>query len=65
MKAFEYYEASAIVYLGFVKNIRQRNRDEGYYEEMRKKRLRLLNKFEKDPILVHPLRFDEYKNLIF
>ncbi len=52
LRAFEYYEASAVSYLGLVKN-------KEYYENMNKKRYEMVNEFQKDPVLVHPLRFDE------
>jgi len=61
LRAFEYYEASVFAYLGLVKNIRQPGKDRKYYEEYEKKRLLLVNEFEKDPVLIHSVRFDEKK----
>jgi hypothetical protein len=66
LRAFEFYEASVIAYLGLVKNLHQPGKDRKYYEEFERKRLRLVNEFQDDPILVHPCRFDENKrNLKF
>lgn len=61
LKAFEYYEASAISYLGLVRHKQQPDKDRKYYEDMGHKRLKLVNEFENDPILVHPIRFDNNK----
>ena len=62
LKAFEYYEASTISYLGLVRNLLQPDKDKEYYEDMSQKRLKLVDEFEGDPVLVHPLRFDKDKN---
>lgn len=59
LRAFEYYEASAISYLGVVKNVRQPGKSREYYENMNKKRLILVNEFQNDPVLRHPVRFDD------
>ncbi|MCF6158690.1 MAG: DUF4838 domain-containing protein [wastewater metagenome] len=59
LKAFEYYEASAVSYLGLVKQIKLPDKDRKYYEDMYKRRFELVNEFEKDPVLVHPVRFDK------
>ncbi|MGD0626639.1 MAG: DUF4838 domain-containing protein [Thermodesulfobacteriota bacterium] len=61
LRAFEYYEASVISYLGLVRGIREMGRTREYYESMNRKRYDLLNQFENDPVLVHPLRFDKQK----
>lgn len=58
LRAFEYYEASAISYLGLVKNVRQPGKSREYYEQMNQKRLLLLIEFEDHPVLIHPTRFD-------
>jgi len=63
LKAFTYYEASAISYLGLVRQIKQPGKSRKYYEIMNLIRTHLINKFEKDPVLVHPRRFDRYKDL--
>ncbi len=59
MKAFEYYEASAISYMGLVRLMQQPNKDRKYYENMYRRRFELVNEFENDPVLVHPTRFDK------
>lgn len=59
MKAFEYYEASAVSYLGLVRHMQQPNKDMKYYENMYRRRFELVNEFENDPVLVHPSRFDK------
>jgi hypothetical protein len=65
LRAFEYYEASAVAYLGLVKNNLQPGKDKKYYDKMSKKRLDLVNEFENDPVLIHPLRFDRWEKLRF
>jgi len=62
-KAFEFYEASAVSYLGLVRKVNQPGKNADYYHEMSKKRYRLIEQFEKDPVLVQPLRFDKGSNL--
>jgi hypothetical protein len=59
MSSFEYYEASVSAYLGLVKKIYQPGKDKEYYEKMNQKRLDLINNFESDPVLVHPIRYDK------
>jgi hypothetical protein len=59
LRAFEYYEASAVSYLGLVKNIREPGKNKEYYENMNKKRYQLVNEFEDVPVLIHPVRFDK------
>ncbi|MDY6949972.1 MAG: DUF4838 domain-containing protein [Thermodesulfobacteriota bacterium] len=59
LRAFEYYEASALSYLGLVEGRREPGKGEEYYENMNKKRYRLVDEFEKDSVLIHPLRFDK------
>lgn len=61
LKAFEYYEASVISYLGLVRKDRLPGKDRKYYEDMSRKRLQLVNEFESDPVLAHPIRFDNNK----
>jgi hypothetical protein len=68
LRAFEYYEASAISYahnlLDSVAAIfRSDKASKESFGDMSKKRLTLVNEFQKDPVLVHPLRFDRYKTL--
>lgn len=59
LRAFEYYEASVISYLGLVKNIRQPGKSRDYYEKMNKKRSMLLEEFAADyPELIDLKRFD-------
>lgn len=65
LRAFEYYEASVIAYLGLVRNTKRPGKDKKYYEEMNQKRLNLVNEFENDPVLIHPLRFDQRPKLKF
>jgi hypothetical protein len=65
LKAFEYYEASVVAYLGLVRKVTKPGKDKKYYEEMNQKRLQLVNEFENDPVLVHPLRFDQRPKLKF
>lgn len=59
LRAFEYYEASALSYLGLIKNMREPGKKKEYYEAMDKKRYQLVDAFEKDLVLVHPVRFDD------
>ncbi len=59
LRAFEYYEASVVSYLGLVKNMRENGKNKEYYENINRKRYQLVDAFEKDPVLRHPLRFDE------
>lgn len=63
MKAFEYYEASVISY-----SLRDKcsgvmawlpGKDCEVFRAMKGKRLKLVNAYEQDPLLVHPLRFDQ------
>lgn len=61
LRAFEYYEASAVSYLGLVKNIKQAGKNEHFYERINEKRFTLINEFENDPVLMHPIRFDNRK----
>jgi len=58
LKAFEYYEASALSYLGLIKGFRQPGKDEDDYRMMHRKRKELVDEFDQDPVLVHPIRFD-------
>ena len=57
LNAFEYYEASAISYWGL--ESKQYNISTEKAEEMNKKRYLLIQKFEKDPLLIHSIRFDK------
>lgn len=61
LRAFEYYEASAISYLGLVKKDYRGlvNKDPSYFQAMNKKRLQLVDEFELDPVLRHPMRPDK------
>jgi len=59
LRAFEYYEASVIAYLGLVKKQYQPGMDKAYYKKMDQKRKDLVKEFEKDPVLIHPIRFDK------
>ncbi len=58
LKAFEYYEASALSYLGLKKGIRQPGKNIGYYQRLNKLRYDLVQEFEHDPVLKHSMRFD-------
>jgi hypothetical protein len=58
LKAFEYYEASVISYLGLIKGDLLPGKSIAYYNAMHSKRYELLNNFEEDSVLVHPIRFD-------
>jgi len=66
-RAFEYYEASVFSY-------RDKDRCSGLaavpfghdcdmYRKMKEKRFLLVNEFEKDPVLMHPIRFDKVTSL--
>jgi hypothetical protein len=61
LRAFEYYEASVISYLGIVM------KDSKLTEAgaMSLKRQQLLNEFASDPVLVHPSRYDKYPSLVW
>jgi hypothetical protein len=59
LRAFEYYEASVSAYLGLVKREYQPGKNEEYYKKMNQLRYDLVNEFEKDPVLIHPCRFDK------
>jgi hypothetical protein len=65
MRTFEYYEASAMAYLGLVRKTIEPGKTMEYYVDMDKKRYKLLEEFQTDPVLVQPLRFDNpgYKAL--
>jgi len=63
LRAFEYYEASALSYLGLVKGMTQPGRSIEYYRQMNQKRYDLVKEFQDDPFLSHPLRFDRYDRL--
>jgi hypothetical protein len=63
-KSFEYYEASALAYLGVEGGKRQPGKNIEYYAKLNNRRYELVREFQKDPVLMHPLRFDErYKHL--
>lgn len=62
LKTFEYYEASAASYKGLVQHSFQRGKSQEYYEGMNRKRYELLEAFQDDPILMHPVRFDRQSN---
>jgi hypothetical protein len=61
LKAFEYYEASVIAYLGVVKGQYFPGKDLAYHIEMNDKRHELVEEFDQDPVLVHPRRFDDLR----
>ena len=65
LRAFEYYEASVISYLGLVKKKAWAGKTEDFFEKMNERRLALVDEFQNDPVLVHPTRFDSppYKGL--
>lgn len=65
-KTFEYYEASVISYKGrkwYQGIVTSEMQGNAMYKEMAAKRLALINEFENNPILIHPTRFDRFKNL--
>jgi hypothetical protein len=73
-RAFEYWEASAISYLELkeegsklldAKNTRSGGGEarKEHLKKIKEKRLTLIDEFQNDPILIHPLRFDRYKGL--
>jgi hypothetical protein len=73
-RAFEYWEASAISYLELKEedsklSDTQNTRSGGgkarkeHLKKIKEKRLTLIDEFQNDPILIHPLRFDRYKGL--
>ena len=55
LRAFQYYEASAISYLGLLKGARQPGMSEAYYEYMNTRRFMLFKEFQKDPLLRQPV----------
>lgn len=59
-KEFELYEASVLSYLN-----KGAGGNPDLYFSMKKKRETLLNDFKADPVLVQPLRFDAYKQLMW
>lgn len=59
LKSFEYYEASALSYLGLRRGMRQPGEGIEYYQSLNKRRYKLINEFQKDFLLIHPIRFDE------
>jgi hypothetical protein len=59
LQAFEYYEASALSYLGVKRGKRQSGKDLDDYIKLNNRRYQLVKAFQKDPVLSHPLRFDE------
>jgi hypothetical protein len=61
LKAFEFYEASAISYLGLVQKSYQEGMDIDYYLMMDKKRYDLVEAFQHNILLKHPSRFDQGK----
>ncbi|MCI5179902.1 MAG: DUF4838 domain-containing protein [Candidatus Electrothrix sp. AW3_4] len=58
LKAFEFYEASALSYLGLKKGMRQARKKSEYYQMLNKRRYDLVKRFASDSVLKHPLRFD-------
>jgi hypothetical protein len=65
LRAFEYYEASVISYLGLVRQKKLPDKSEEYYRIMNQKRSILMKEFKNDPILIHPLSFElkRYRHL--
>ncbi|MCI5125940.1 MAG: hypothetical protein D3925_16075, partial [Candidatus Electrothrix sp. AR5] len=63
LKTFTYYEASALSYIGLKKGTRQEGKNIGYYQMMNKRRYDLVESFDSDPVLKHPLRFDKNSQL--
>jgi hypothetical protein len=61
LRAFEYYEASVLSYLGMVKGAREGGKGRDHYRLLNQRRYQLVGQFEQDPVLVHPSRFDEKK----
>ena len=59
LRAFECYEASAVSYLGLAKKTPQVGKSQEYYAARNKKRYQLVDRFERDPVLRHPLNFDK------
>jgi hypothetical protein len=59
LRAFEYYEASAISYLGLVANRRLPGKSRRYYYDVNNRRYELTDEFKKDPVLIHPRHFDD------
>lgn len=67
-RAFEYYEASVISYLGIRKNLVPAGKNKAYIQAMDKRRYELLKEFEANQLLSHSLRFDRedrFKKLIW
>jgi len=63
LRAFEYYEASVLSYKEKGKcsglAVLSIGHDCDLYKKMKEKRFSLVNEFENDPVLIHPLRFDK------
>jgi hypothetical protein len=74
LRAFSYYEASALSYAGLKKKatletgpteiiMPEKTHSHEYYRGLAAKRRALVNQFQQDPVLNHPLPFDRYKTL--
>jgi len=61
-RAFAYYEVSANSYMAS-RNPTKSQGAEDIAKKAREQRLSLVDEFAKDPVLQHPLRFDQYKTL--
>lgn len=57
-KAFDYYYASAMAYLGLILKRPLPGHDETSFQAYDRQRKVLSDAFEKDPVLRHPLRYD-------
>ncbi len=73
-RAFDYYEASAVSYLGLKGNkvawewaaaiLGKRDVDRKYFQDMASRRKTLVDEFSSDPVLTHDgVRFDRFKTL--
>jgi hypothetical protein len=64
MKSFEYYEASALSYLGLEREKRQPGKNIDHYKKLNNRRYELVEEFENDPVLLHPIRFDKHNKYL-
>jgi len=67
LRAFEYYEASVLSYQDNIKctgfGALSFSSDCDFYKKKKEKRISLINEFENDPVLIHPIRFDKERIL--
>lgn len=59
LRAFEYYEASAVSYLGIIKGSAPPKKGMTFVKQMNRKRFLLLKEFRNDPFLAHPVELGD------